>query len=167
MLFIILRFDLDESFFSHDAIWRGSNILIQLDESDLLDLDHVFEGIYFSRLWLEFVSALNVFVWIWFFFSRREEFCTNFLCVCLKTFSDISDCLSMRSCELSFSESEPFFGTLFDVEMIFWSHSGKVIVEIKNYSGATSASFFIFSWISCFLRVHSAAKSFQSHSCAL
>lgn len=49
---------------------------------------------------------------------------------------------------------------------IIW-HMWKSYCGNKSYSGATSASFFICSWISCFLRVHSAANSFQSHSCAL
>lgn len=127
VLLIVLRLDFDQSFISDETIWRSSDELIQFDESDLLNVAHVLERIDFSSLWLKFVSSLNVLIWIWFFLSRREEFSTDFLCVGLETFSDISDCLSMRASELSLSECEPFFWALLNVEMIFWSHSGKVM----------------------------------------
>lgn len=119
MLHIILTLDFKPSFFSDKPIWWTSYELIVFNEWNLINSEHVFKFIDSSCKRFKFIPSCCVFIWIDFFWCWREWFSHHLNNVCFKPFSVVSDCLSIWSGHLSFSEVKPFLWLLFNVFVDF------------------------------------------------
>lgn len=107
MLHIILTLYFKPSFFSDKTIWWASYEFIHLNEWNLFNCHHIHKFIDFSCLWFKFISSCSMLIWEYFFWCWRKWFCHHFQNVCFKSFTIIPNFLSMRGCQLAFSEIKP------------------------------------------------------------